>query len=200
MSNIMSPKFRISYPSVFKKKLNPLSKKEEYSCMALFPKGADLSRLIAAAKEKTVETWGVDPKKWPKNLRSPFRKHEEKIIENDDGSKVYPQGMEAGGIFLTFKSAEKPGVVQADGKTDCLESDIYAGCYCRATLSVYAYGHKGNTGGNCGISFGLQNIQKWEEGDPLGSRTKAQDDFAPIEGSGAITAGAGSNDATSLFS
>jgi hypothetical protein len=180
MANVTTPKFRVSYPNVFKAKKNDLNGQEEFSLVALFPKGADLSALKKAAQEAVVEKWGSDPKKHPKNLRSPFRKHEEKQYENDSGQTVYPPGMEEGGIFLNLKSKQRPGIVDQNVQDILVESEFYAGCYARATVRAYAYDNKGNAG----VAFGLQNIQKMAEGDPLGSRTKAQDDFAPIAGAG----------------
>jgi len=60
MANILTPKFRVSYPNVFRAKKNDLSGKDEFSVVALFPKGSDLRALQAAAKEVTVEKWGAD--------------------------------------------------------------------------------------------------------------------------------------------
>lgn len=188
MANIMTPKFRVSFPNLFKPRKNDMSGKMEYGVMALFSKGTDLSKLQAAVKQAVEQKWGTDQKKWPKDpetgkvkIRMPFRKHEEKRYENDNGDLVFPPGMEEGGIFINLKSIQKPGVVDQDVQDIINESDVYAGCYARATVSVYAY----ETKGNCGVSFGLQNLQKMGEGDPLGSRTKPQDDFAPIAGAGA---------------
>lgn len=193
MPDLQTPFFRVSYPNVFTPKLNKLSNKIEFSVVALFPKDADLSKLKAAAQQALVEKFGADQKKWPKNLRSPFRKHEEKIIENDDGSKVFPPGMEAGGTFLTLKSNEKnpPGVIGPDCMTEILESDLYAGCWARAIVGVYAYSH---VSGTAGVNFGLRHIQKAKEGDPLGSKTRVEDAFTAIEGSDVQT-----KDASSMF-
>lgn len=177
-TNTLTPYFRVSYPNVFRAKKNDLNGKDEFSLVAIFPKGEDLSRLKKAAQEVIEAKWGTDKKKWPKNLRSPFRLHDEKAVENDDGSKVYPMGMEEGGIFINMKSSQRPGLVNGKNEDIIDESEFYAGCYARATVRPYTYDNKGNTG----VAFGLQNVQKWKDGDPLGSRTKAQDDFAPIEG------------------
>jgi hypothetical protein len=38
-----------------------------------------------------------------------------------------------------------------------------------------------NTNGNKGIAFGLNNLQKIRDGEPLGSRSRAEDDFAADE-------------------
>lgn len=172
-SKVTTPEFRVSYPNVLKPKLNKLSGQSEYSLVALFPKGADLSKLIAAAKEAMEEEWGSDKAKHPKNLRTPFRDQAEK---EKDGT--LPSGHEAGAIFINLKSKQRPGVIDRTGNDILEESDFYAGCFAHATVVAYTYDNAGNKG----VSFGLQNIQKLKEGEPLGGRTKPQNDFAPIEG------------------
>lgn len=181
MSNVLTPIFRVSYPNVFKARLNDQNGKMEFSVAALFKKGENLDKLKAAAQAAIIEKWGADKAKWPKNLRSPFRDQGEREYENDEGKMVMPQGMEKGAIFMNFKSQQKPGVVNEKVEDMINESEFYAGCFARATVRCFAYSQKGNNG----VSFGLQNIQKVGEGEPLGSRTKAQDDFAPIEASNA---------------
>ena len=44
----------------------------------------------------------------------------------------------------------------------------------RASISFYAF----NSNGNKGIACGLNNLQKLRDGEPLGGRTSAEDDFA----------------------
>ena len=46
--------------------------------------------------------------------------------------------------------------------------------YGRASISFYAF----NSNGNKGIACGLNNLQKICDGEPLGGRTRAEDDFA----------------------
>ena len=50
---------------------------------------------------------------------------------------------------------------------------VDAECYARVSLSFYAY----NSSGNRGIACGLQNIQKIRDGESLGGKAKAEDDF-----------------------
>jgi len=52
-------------------------------------------------------------------------------------------------------------------------SEIYSGVYARVSINFYAF----NSNGNKGIACGLSNIQKVRDGEPLGSRTNAVDDF-----------------------
>lgn len=184
--SLVTPKFRASYPNLFKARKNELNGKDEYSVVALFPKGTDLTSLQKAAMEALVKKWGHDKAKWPQNLRSPFRKHEERMKEGK-----LPDGYEVGGIFINLKSAQRPGVVDQNVQPILDETQFYAGCFAIASTNAFAYDHKGNRG----VAFGLGNVQKQGDGDPLGGRTRAEDDFQPIEG---VVAGAGSS-AESIF-
>jgi hypothetical protein len=182
MSNVTTPEFRVSFPNVFKAKKNDMSGKDEYSIVALFPKNTDFSKLKLEAQRALEEKWGKDKTKWPTGLKTPFRDQGErkKIIEGKD---VLPAGYEAGAIFINLKSTQRPGLVDANLNDIIDEKDFYPGCYARATVRAYAYENKGNRG----VAFGLQNIQKTRDGDPLSGRPKAQDEFAPIEGAGSST-------------
>lgn len=173
---VLTPKFRVSYPHVFKPQLNKLNNKEEYSVQALFKKGEDLSVLINAVKQAATEKWGSWEKR-PKNFRSPFRDQADRGKE-ENGKISLPAGHEAGAIFITLKSKERPGLVDQKVQDIIEETDFYAGCYARAKVTVYAYSQAGNNG----VAFGLQNLQKWGDGEPLGNRLRAQDDFEVIEG------------------
>jgi len=168
--NVITPKFRVSYPNVFRARKNDLSGKDEYSVVALFAKGENLSMLKAAAQAAAKEKWGD---KMPKNLRSPFRDQGER---EKDGK--LPEGLEAGAIFINLKSQQRPGLVDGNRQAIIDENDLYAGCYARAQVRAYAYEQKGNTG----VAFGLQNLQKMGEGEPLSSRVKAEDAFEPVAG------------------
>lgn len=171
--SIVTPTFRVSFPNVFKAKKNDLSGKDEYSVVALFSKGTDLKILEAEAKKAIVKKWGPDSSQWPKPLKSPFRKHEER-----EKSGKLPSGLEAGGIFMNLKSQQKPGVVDQNVQAILDESDFYAGCFAKASVRAYAYDQKGNRG----VAFGLGNIQKVKDGDQLSGRTKPEDEFQAIEG------------------
>jgi hypothetical protein len=177
MGSVLTPAFRVSFPNVFKPRVNTLNNQEEYSVMALFPKDADLSGMKVAAKEAIEKKWGAEKSKHPANLRSPFRKSEEKLKSAEDGTKYLPAGYEEGGVFMNFKSKQRPGVVDQKVQDIIDDTEIYAGCWVRASVSAYAYDQKGNRG----VSFGLGNIQKVKDDDPLGGRTRPQDDFAAVE-------------------
>jgi len=174
-----TPEFRVSFPHLLQASLNKLSNKEEYSVLALFPKGADLSALKVAAEKAVIAKWGEDKLKWPANLRSPFRDQAEKAKNDNTGNMVLPAGHVEGAIFMNLKSKQKPHVVDKNVEDIIDASEIYAGCWGRASVNAYAYSHAGNNG----VSFGLNNFQKTKEGEPLGGRTRAEHDFKAIESS-----------------
>ena len=53
-------------------------------------------------------------------------------------------------------------------------SEVYSGVYGRASINFYAF----NSNCNKGIACGLNNLQKISDGEPLGGKTRAEDDFA----------------------
>jgi len=175
MSN-RTPEFRVSYPNVYRPKHNDLNGKAEYSVVALFKKGEDLSGLQKLATEALTKKFGADKKKWPKRLKSPFRDQSERA-KDIDGKEVLPLGHESGAKYINLKSDRQPGLV--DRKRDPIldESQFYGGCYAWASVRAYAY----NVKGNAGVAFGLGNVQKTRDGEPFGNRTTVEDDFEPLQ-------------------
>ena len=76
--------------------------------------------------------------------------------------------------FVNANSPHKPGVVDGNRQEIIDTSELYSGIYGRASISFYAF----NSNGNKGIACGLNNLQKLRDGEPLGGRTRAEDDFA----------------------
>ena len=83
----------------------------------------------------------------------------------------------ADSYFINANSATAPGIVDADRNPILDHSEVYSGVYGRASINLYAF----NTNGNRGIACGLNNLQKIADGEPLGGRTRAEDDFADAE-------------------
>ena len=79
----------------------------------------------------------------------------------------------AGHWFLNANSNTAPGVVDANREPIYDTSEIYSGVYARVSLTFYAF----NNNGNRGIACGLQNIQKVRDGESLGGKPKAEEDF-----------------------
>lgn len=80
----------------------------------------------------------------------------------------------ANAYFINANSATAPGIVDANCQPVLERSEVYSGVYGRASISFYAF----NSNGNKGIACGLNNLQKIRDGEPLGGKTRAEDDFA----------------------
>lgn len=88
-------------------------------------------------------------------------------IERDD--EAYK-----GCCFVNANSTSQPQIVDRSVQPILDRSEVYSGCYVRASINFYAF----NSNGNKGVACGLGNIQKVKDGEPLGGRSSAADDFA----------------------
>ena len=80
----------------------------------------------------------------------------------------------ANSYFINANSSTAPGIVDADRQPIINTSEVYSGVYGRASINFYAF----NSNGNKGIACGLNNLQKIRDGEPLGGKSSAEDDFA----------------------
>jgi len=184
---MITPIFRVSYPNVFVARKNDLSGKDEFSLVALFKKGEDITALQAEVLRAAKEKWGegiiakttqgthtFQPVgKAAFSIRLPFRDQGERA----SSEKGMPAGYEAGAMFINLKSNQRPGLVDAKRQDIIEASDFYAGCYAKAAVNAYAYDKKGNKG----VSLGLQALQKVKDGDPLGNLIDPHTAFEAIE-------------------
>lgn len=143
---------------------------EKYSVSILIPKSdkktlARIEKAIEAAKEagKASKFGG----KIPANLKLPLRDGD---VERED-DEVY-----AGHYFVNANANTKPGIVDKHGQPIMDSTEFYSGCYGYASISFYPF----NANGNRGIACGLNNLMKTADGDPLGGRSRAEDDFRDL--------------------
>ncbi|QHQ61467.1 DUF2815 family protein [Anaerocolumna sedimenticola] len=80
----------------------------------------------------------------------------------------------ANSYFINANSSTAPGIVDADRQPILDRSEVYSGVYGRVSINFYAF----NSNGNRGIACGLNNLQKIRDGEPLGGKSRAEDDFA----------------------
>ena len=138
----------------------------KYSVSAIIPKSdtATVNAIKAAienAKRDSMSKWGG---KIPPNLKLPLR----------DGDIDRPEDEAyAGCYFLNANSRQAPQVVDARVAPITDQSEVYSGCYGKISVTFYGY----NSNGNRGIAAGLGNIQKLRDGESLGGRAKAAEEF-----------------------
>ena len=76
-------------------------------------------------------------------------------------------------MFLNASAKLKPGVIDKYKREITDEEELYSGCYGLASINFYAF----DVNGNRGIACGLNNLMKLEDGEPLGGRQSAENDF-----------------------
>lgn len=120
---------------------------------------------IEQAKKDGVSKWGG---KVPPNLKMPLRDGD---IDRPDDENY------KGCYFVNCNSRQAPQIVDAKVQPILDQSEVYSGCYCNISVTFYAY----NSNGNRGIAAGLGNIQKLRDGESLGGRANAADDFSTAQ-------------------
>lgn len=83
----------------------------------------------------------------------------------------------ANSYFMNANSNTAPGIVDADCQPILDRSEVYSGVYGRASVNFYAF----NSNGNRGIACSLNNLQKIRDGEHLGGKSSAEDDFATAD-------------------
>lgn len=165
-TKVVTGEVRFSYINVFEpKSIN--GSDEKYSVSLLIDKRDTktieaIERAIEAAKQAGVAKFGG---KIPPMLKLPLR----------DGDTERPDDENyAGKMFVNANCKTKPGLIEKNGMEIIDTTEFYSGCYGKASVTFYAF----NSNGNKGIACGLNNIMKTRDGEPLGGRSRAVDDFA----------------------
>ena len=168
---ITGPKIRWSYANVWEpKSINGGAPK--YSVSLIIPKSDTktveaLEKAIQAAFDEGQSKLKGSSKSVPalSAIKTPLRDGD---LERPD-DEAYKDS-----YFINANSATAPGIVDAARQPILERSEVYSGVYGRASINFYAF----NSNGNRGIACGLNNLQKIADGEPLGGKTRAEDDFA----------------------
>lgn len=174
-TRVVTGKVRLSYVHLFEPWAADADTDPKYSCVILIPKddkktlGAIRRAIQAAAEAGAAKHFGG---KVPKNLATTLR-------DGDDDEKVDPDNSPeyAGHMFMNVSSKTRPGLVDRNVLPVLDSTEIYSGCYARVDMNAFSYNVKGNRG----VSFGLNNVQKWADGEYLGGRSRAEDAFDALD-------------------
>jgi len=166
-TKVVTGKVRLSYANVWEPKAINGSE-PKYSVSIIIPKKDvktidAINKAVTAAMENGVAKFGG---KLPKlsAIKTPLRDGD---TERDD--EAY-----ADAYFINANSKVAPQIVDKDCNPILDQNALYSGCYGRVSITFYAF----NSNGNKGIAAGLGNIQKLEDGEPLGGRSSAATDFS----------------------
>jgi len=163
------PAGRLSFPHLFEP--STFGSNPKFEATIVWPLETDLGPLEKEIERVANEKWGA--KKWPKGLRFPLHDNEEK-----EGMSGY----DSPGRYMKFWSYNRPRVVHSEKNSDGTfreagEHEIYAGCWVRASMNIYAFTNKEYKTHD--VIGGLLNIQFVKDDEPLsGSSSDPDSDFS----------------------
>jgi hypothetical protein len=165
-TKVITGKVRFSYLHIWEPVAIEEGQDKKYSVSLIIPKSdkktiSEIKAAVEAAKESGKVKFGG---KIPPNLKLPLRDGDVERPEDEAYANAY---------FLNANCKTKPSVVDKDVKPILNQDDVYSGCYGRASITFYPF----NTSGNKGIACGLNHIMKTEDGESLGGRDSAENDF-----------------------
>ena len=170
MKVITGPNTRWSYCSVWQP--SPSTAAPQVQCQPDHPKSDTVTinkikaAIEAAYKEGEAKLKG-NGRSVPalSVLKTPLRDGDAERPDDEAYANAY---------FVNANNATAPGIVDADRQPILDTSEVYSGVYGRASINFYAF----NSNGNKGIACGLNNLQKIRDGEPLGGKSRPEDDFA----------------------
>ena len=168
-TKLTTGKVRFSFCHIFEPQESTDGGEPKYSVTLLIPKSdtttlGKIKQAMAEAREKFCQRNGANalPAKPVHNLY------------DGDGPRKNgdPFGPECKGCYvISVKSKRKPVIVDAFRNEITDATEVYSGCYGRASIEFFGY----NTAGSKGISAGLLAIQKLADGEPFGTVGSADD-------------------------
>lgn len=173
LTKVVTGEVRLSYVHIFEPYAQDANDDAKYSCVILIPKSDKTTIRKIKAAQKAAAEQGVASKfngKMPKNLASTLH-------DGDEDADLERNPEYEGHMYMSVSSRTKPGVVDRSVQPVLDSTEVYSGCYARVSINSYPYNYKGKKG----VSFGLNHVQKWRDGDLLGGRSRAKDDFDALD-------------------
>lgn len=183
--NVVLPKGRILWNSVFKPRKGRNGQEGKYEFNLLFGKDADLTvakeQAMEAGKDKHSKAFREANGKWPKSLLTPFKRtaDNDKLVAALEAADIKVEDFP---VYMGMKSKDKPGIVGPNGKVVEDEEQVYSGRWARSTVDFFGYDNESK-----GVSAGLKNIQLLDNDDELvvgGGRVSPETEFDAVEGAG----------------
>jgi hypothetical protein len=175
-TRVVTGKVRFSFVNVFEARAFGEGQEPKYSVMLLIPKSdvgtvTRIKKAIDAAAQKGLATKFNG--KMPAVLKTTF-KDADKDMDQDGEIFADKWDYTKNHYIINVSTKNQPQIVDGQLNPIINPTEFYSGCYGRASINFFAY----NNNGNKGISAGLNNLQKLEDGEPLGGMTTAEQDFA----------------------
>ncbi len=172
VKRVVTGEVRLSYAHLFQPYAKNPNDEPKYSTTILIPKNDTATKqridaaIQAAIQEGVASKWnGVKPPM----VALPI--HDGDGVRPSDGMP-FPEECK-GQWVMTASSKQQPQVVDLNVQPIINQTEVYSGIYARVSIRFFPY----NANGKKGIGCGLGNVQKVRDGEPLGGRTTAADDF-----------------------
>lgn len=168
-TKITTGKVRFSFCHIFEPQEPTGGGDAKYSVTLLIPKSDTTT--LGKIKEAMAEARTNFCKK---NGEASLPQKPNHTLHDGDGLRDSgdPYGPECKGCYvITVSSKQKPVIVDNFRNEITDATEVYSGCYGRASINFYGY----NQNGKKGISAGLLAIQKLADGEPFGTVGSADD-------------------------
>lgn len=168
-TKVVTNKVRLSYCNLFEPRAQQEGGEPKYSVTILIPKAdtATVNKIKAAQEAAINAKW---PTKRPAKVATTL--HDGDGVKEKTGEEFGPECK--GHWVMSVSSKQQPGVVDENLNEILDKTAVVSGDYGRVSINAYGY----DVNGNRGVSFGLNNVQFKERGEPLGGRARAEEDFA----------------------
>jgi hypothetical protein len=168
-TKVITGKVRFSFCHIFEPQTPKSGGDAKYSVTLLIPKSDTVTlnkikEAIAEARENFCK----------RNGQQALPTKPNHTLHDGDGVRDSgdPYGPECKGCYvITVSSKQKPVIVDAFRNEITDATEVYSGCYGRASINFYGY----NSNGKKGVSAGLLSIQKLSDGEPFGTVGSADD-------------------------
>lgn len=172
-TKVVTGKVRLSYAHLFEPYAANEDQDPKYSTVILIPKSdtktlkaLEQAQRAALENGKNSKFGGKIPAKWTNTLR-----------DGDEEADLERNPEYEGMMFMSVTAKTQPGIVDRQVQPILDSTEVYSGCYARVSINAFPFSVQGNKG----VSFGLNHVQKLEDGEPLGGRSRADDDFDALD-------------------
>lgn len=180
---------RFSYAHVWEAHSIEEGGEKKFSVSCIIPKSDTATvEKVKAAIRAAYET-GISSKfngKKPAKWKNPLRDGDDDRPDDENYKDSY---------FINSSCKTRPGVVDKARQPITDQDEFYSGCYGYVSINFYPF----NTSGNMGVAAGLNNVMKTKDGEPLGGRSSAEEDFADVDMSDAPFPMGGDDNGDDIF-
>lgn len=165
---------RASFTRLFEPVLSKGDTTPKYSVTLLIPKTDKATYKALRAAEAEAAEIGKSKKfggKIPSNLATVIRDG-----DTEADLELYPEN--AGHWYMAVRNTRRPLVVDQNLNEILDATEVYSGCYIKASVDAFPYNFEGKKG----ISFSITAVQKVRDGESLGgvAKVEASDVFKVI--------------------